>query len=144
MSRHLVIAYETASSPELREALQRLSVEGRDSFVPLVPATPVHHLLTIKSGRADEAAQRLALAAKSHLELAGLNVPKAVVGDKDPIKAIGNELASEPDYASIIICTHPADVSRWLKTEVPMKAQAFGLPVVHVVVRSVAESAGFR
>jgi hypothetical protein len=144
MSRHLVVAYETASSPELREALQRLSVEGRDSFVLLVPATPIRHLLIIREGRAYETAHQLALAAKSHLEMAGLNVPKAVVGDKDPIKAIGNELANEAAYASIIICTHPADVSRWLKMQVPVKAQAFGLPVVHVVVRSVAESAGFR
>jgi GABA permease len=145
LSRHLIIAYETASSPELREALSKHPyVEWRDSFVLLVPATPTRHLLMIRNGRAKETAQKLALSAKNYLETAGLVISKAVVGDPDPLKAIRNELAVDSGYASIIICTHPADVSRWLKADVLSRAQTLGLPVTHVLVRSVAESAGYR
>ena len=50
MSNYLVVAHQTATSPEL---LRRASVADRDSgalFTLLVPATPVVHLLTWEEG----------------------------------------------------------------------------------------------
>jgi len=142
LALHLVVAYETASSPELRAALaERAEADAQASFALLVPATPRRYLVIVRGGRANELASRMAESARAQLESAGLNVAKAVVGKPAPLDAIADELAANSNYASIIICTHPADVSRWLKAEVPAKATGFGLPVTHVVVRSVAEAA---
>ena len=140
-----MVAFETASSPELRAALiQRASLDAQSAFALLVPATPRRHLLFVRDGKAEEVAQRMAQSAKSQLENAGLTVIGATVGKAAPLAAIADALAADPNYASIIICTHPADVSRWLKAGVPQKARDFGLPVTHIIVKSVAEAAGYR
>ena len=144
MSRYLVVAFETMTSPELRAALtQRAHIDPEGSFGLLVPATPRRHLLVRREGEAKEIAGRMADSAKSQLELAGLTVRRAIVGRASPLTAIADELAADPGYSSIIICTHPADISRWLRAGVPVKAQQFGLPVTHIVVKSVVEAAGF-
>ena len=140
MAVHLVVAYETASSPELRAALLARAVADREaSFVLLVPATPRRHLLTYRRGRDIETADKMAASAKLQLETSGLKVSRAVAGDADPISAIALELSGS-QYASIIICTHPADVSRWSKARVPQRAGQFGIPLDHIVIKSVAES----
>jgi len=142
MSQILVVAYETASSPELRAVLlTRANADSEAVITLLVPATPVRYLLLQRKGRARETAQHMALSARSQLEAAGVSVADALVGNADPIVAIREELAAKAGYRSIVICTHPADVSRWLKAGVPRRAEDFGLPVTHVVVRSVAENA---
>jgi hypothetical protein len=143
LARHLVVAYETAGSPELRAALlERSRTDPQSSFVLLVPATPRRYLLLMRDGRAPEIARRMADSARAQLEQAGISVEKAIVGNAAPLAAIAEEIKDDDAYASIIVCTHPADVSRWLKAGVPAKARHFGLPVTHIVVRSVAESAG--
>ena len=140
MAVHLVVAYETASSPELAAALRARAVADRDAaFVLLVPATARHHLLAYRRGRELETADKMARSAMNQFESLGLNILKAIAGEADPIAAIAHELG-EQEFGSIIICTHPADVSRWLRAQVPRKAQDFGLPVTHVIVRSVAQS----
>ena len=140
-----MVAFETAGSPELRAALiHRASGDAETVFALLVPATPGRHLLFVRDGKATEVAQQVAQSAKRHLETAGLTITEALAGKAAPLAAIADELAANPGYASIIICTHPADVSRWLKAGVPQKARRFGLPVTHIVVKSVAEAAGYR
>ena len=140
MALHLVVAYETASCPELRAALlARASAEPEASFVLLVPATPRRRLLTYRRGQDIDAADKMAASAKLQFEAFGLKVLRAIAGDPDPISAISLEVR-ESQYASIIICTHPADVSRWSKAKVPQRAGQFGVPVKHIVIKSVAES----
>jgi hypothetical protein len=86
----------------------------------------------------------MADSARRQLESAGLAVDRTMVGRAAPLDAIADLLADDSDYASIIICTHPASISRWLKADVPAKASQFGLPVTHIVVRSAAEAAGYQ
>jgi len=142
MSQILVVAYETAGSPELRAVLlSRANADPRTAVTLLVPATPLRHLLLARRGRAIAVASEMPLSARSQLEAAGVPVSDALAGNPDPIVAIRDALAKDDSYRSIVICTHPADVSRWLKAAIPQRAEDFGLPVTHVVVRSVAESA---
>jgi hypothetical protein len=119
----------------------RAAADRGACFALLVPATARRHLLASRRGREVETAERMAQSARLELQSLGLNVIRAVPGVADPIAAIAGEVGAQ-SYASIIICTHPGDVSRWLKARVPQRAQEFGLPVIHVVVRSVALSMG--
>ena len=138
MGLYLVVAYETATSPELRaELTERARSDSEAAFTLLVPATPGRRLLIPRRGQDETIAREMAESAKRQLEGAGLTVVKAVVGEADPLKAMARELQSEAGYASLIICTHPADVSRWLRAGVPSAASRFGLPVTHMVVHSV-------
>ena len=47
MGLYLVVAHQTAASPELLEAVRKVMARELEAeFVLLVPATPVTHLLT--------------------------------------------------------------------------------------------------
>ena len=51
MKRYLILANQTASSPELTNAIRQiLGKEGDAEFVLLVPATPVEELLDWQEG----------------------------------------------------------------------------------------------
>jgi GABA permease len=105
-----------------------------------VPATRGDLLLFPQPGRAaEEIAAGKAQAAEESLRAAGINVSKSVVGSADPVEAIADELAAQQDYVSILISTHPARVSRWIKDDVPGRARGLGLPVMHFIVRSIAD-----
>jgi hypothetical protein len=66
MTKYLVVAHQTASSPELLDKLKELAREDAEAeFVLLVPATPVRHLLASVEGEARAAAQSAAEAAKT-------------------------------------------------------------------------------
>ncbi|HYB28177.1 MAG TPA: hypothetical protein VEF89_16295 [Solirubrobacteraceae bacterium] len=54
------------------------------------------------------------------------------IGDTEPLMAIQDAL-NIGHYDEIIISTLPLGVSRWLKHDLVSKAQAFGLPVHHVL-----------
>jgi hypothetical protein len=63
----------------------------------------------------------------------GLNVGDAKVGDPDPLAAIQDE-CNFHEYDELIVSTLPLHISKWLKVDLPRKAQAAtGLPVKHVV-----------
>jgi hypothetical protein len=61
MGRYLVVAHQTAAGPRLREALQQqAAIDPGATFVVLVPATPVRHLLTWEEGETRAVAMRRA------------------------------------------------------------------------------------
>lgn len=135
MGEYLVVAHETAGSPQLVEELRAtLQRDSQAKFVLLVPATPVSHLLTWEEGETSEVASRRAQEAFGFLTRAGLPIARTVVGASSPLLAIEQEVRSHPGfYEAIIISTHPSGLSRWLRMDVVHQAaRRTGLPVIHV------------
>ena len=63
----------------------------------------------------------------------GLNVTAAKVGDGDALAAIQDE-CNFNTYDELIVSTLPLHLSKWLRVDLPRKAEAAtGLPVLHVV-----------
>ena len=140
MPRYLVLANQTAASPELTSAVREILQKNPDTeFVLVVPATPVEDLLDWQEGDCETIARRTAQAAKEHLQTAGAKVVRAEVGDASPVKAIENELEHhEEKYDGIVISTLPLQRSRWVALDQPRRIERrFKLPVKHVVGHSV-------
>ncbi len=140
MPRYLVLANQTASSPELTSAVRKMVEKKADTeFVLLVPATPVEDLLDWQDGDNETIAKRTAQTAKEHLEGMGAKVVRTEVGDPSPIKAIEDELQRHQEkYDGIVISTLPLQRSRWVALDQPRRIERrFKLPVTHVVGHSV-------
>jgi bacterioferritin len=140
MPRYLVLANQTASSPELTSAVRKMVEKKADTeFVLLVPATPVEDLLDWQDGDNETIAKRTAQAAKEHLEGVGAKVVRMEVGDPSPVKAIEDELQRHQEkYDGIVISTLPLQRSRWVALDQPRRIERrFKLPVTHVVGHSV-------
>src|SRR5438105_8120845 len=107
MTRYLVLANQTASSPELSDAIgQILQQDTGAEFVLLVPATPVEDLLEWQPDDSETVAKRTGEAARAHLETIGARVVRVEVGDPLPSKAIEKELERQRGaYDGIIIST---------------------------------------
>jgi hypothetical protein len=142
MVSYLVVAHQTAASPELIAALREVAAEDREAaFVLLVPATPVRHLLTWVGGDEQEVARRRAEEATTTLQAADLNIVQSLVGDADPLRAIEQEHQRGGPYALTIISTLPEGMSRWLHRGLPDQVRTkLHAPVRHVSVRSAARA----
>lgn len=143
MPRYLILANQTAASPELTEAVKQIVARDADAeFALLVPATPIEDLLDWQDGDAETVATRTAQAAKDHLERVGAKVARTEVGDPSPVKAIENVLEThQTKYDEIIISTLPLQRSRWVALDQPRRIERrFSIPVRHVVGHSVTMS----
>jgi hypothetical protein len=133
----LLVAHQTADSPELATAATQLAAEDPDAaFVLLVPATPiVHRGLIWEEGETKRVARERGQAATLRLRALGVNVILTKVGDADPVLAVGDELPIGPPFAGVVLSTLPAGVSRWLKMDAlsRLRRQFPRLLVVHVV-----------
>ena len=139
MGRYLVVAHQTAASPELLDKLKELAREDtKAEFVVLVPATPVRHLLASVEGEARAAAQAAAEQAKKALEQNGLKISRIAVGDEAPVTAVQDDLRENPaHYDAIVVGTLPLGISRWLGLDVPRQIRRrFEIPVIQVVAES--------
>ncbi len=135
MTSYLIVAHQTAQSPELTSRVMEIVRDDPSAeFTLLVPATSVQHLLTWWEGERFATAQQKAEWAGRALEAVGARVIGAVVGDASPIQAIGDELARRAGYyGAIIICTFPSGLSRWLRLDLVSQAQrSYDLPVIHI------------
>ena len=134
MALYLVVAHQTAASPELLETLQTIALREHDAgFVLLVPATPVTHLLTWTEGESLDVARATAADAGRSLRAGGINLIDTVIGVPDPLHAIEAELHFRT-YAATIISTLPLGVSRWLKRDLPTRVRSkLGVEALHVV-----------
>src|SRR5215510_9678187 len=134
MSKDLIGAHQTASSPELQHKVSALIAQDPAAeFAVLVPELPGVSL-TWEGETVDVAGQR-AEAAKAVLEeTVGARVFRTAVGAADPVQAIAEELRAYSGYDTLVISTLPPGISRWLKLDlVHRAARKFGLPVLHVV-----------
>ena len=137
MSNYLVVAHQTATSPELLQRLTELATGDRQAaFTLLVPATPVVHLLVpyVTRGESREIAAKRAAEANDLFQRNGLNVVGTTVGHSSPLRAIGDALRERPrEWDAIILSTLPPGISRWLRLDVYKQAERkFNLPVIHV------------
>ena len=109
MSTYLVVAHQTASAPELLDAMLAKKQEDRHAiFVLLAPATPIDELLETRQADSVEAARQAATAARETLEREGLEIAGYLVGDADPLKAVMEVfIRSRRTDDGIILCTLP-------------------------------------
>jgi predicted RNase H-like HicB family nuclease len=133
MSRYLIVTHQTALSPELQRTVKALVAEDPAAeFAVLVPETPG---VTTWEGETVAGATQRAEAAKTLLEeTAHARVVRIAVGPPEPLQAITEELRASPGYDTLVICTLPPGISRWLKLDLVHRAERkFGLRVIHVV-----------
>jgi hypothetical protein len=120
----LVVANQTAESPELLDAMRARAARGPTEFLLLLP----------RRGSGHEAA---ALALEDALERmleAGL-VVRGTVGDCDPLVAVG-ETWDPSRFDEVIVSTLPTHSSRWLLIDLPHRvAKVTGASVTHVVAQ---------
>ncbi len=136
MSRYLIVTHLTALSADLQRTVRALvAKDAAAEFAVLVPETP-GSTFTWEGETVDVARQR-AEASKTLLEeTARARVFRTAVGAPDPLQAITDELLAHPGYDTLIICTLPPGISRWLKLDLVHRAERkFGLPVIHVVAQ---------
>jgi hypothetical protein len=120
----IVVANQTATAPELIDALTALTGTGPTRFTLVVPGTPGDEERLPPEQRLQEALSEL----RSH----GLQVD-GHVGCHDPVIAVSDEW-SRGGHHQVIVSTLPLSASKWLPAGLPERvAQATGAPVTHVV-----------
>lgn len=131
--RVLIVARQTADSPQLLAAVARQADQGQCLFTLLVPASPhgLHRVVDPEDHGRAEAETRLAVGLAVLSEAAGQNIV-GFVGSHDPLAAIQDAI-NLLGFDEVIISTLPARVSRWLHLDLPRKVRALGIPVTEVV-----------
>ena len=125
--RILIVAYRTAATPALIEAVRKRAARGSVSFTLLVPR-PYWDPDT------EEAALTLELALPLLDEAVGDRV-EGLVGDPDPFVAVQDVLARER-FDEVVVSTLPARVSHWLRRDLPSRVEQLGLPVTVVMAEA--------
>jgi len=139
MSKYLVVTHQTALSPDLQHTVRALVAEDSSAeFAILVPEAPGLPL-TWEGETVNVAAQRADAAKTALEENVRARVFRTTTGAQDPLRAITDELRMHPGYDTLIICTLPPGISRWLKLDLVHRAERkFGLRVIHVVAEAFA------
>jgi hypothetical protein len=141
MPRVLVVADRTAATPTLLAAVRERAGRGAATFQPVVPATPrgLHRIVDPEVSGRDEAEDNLRLALPLLAEACG-DAVEGHVGDADPLAAIHDAHHAQP-FAEIIVSTLPSRLSLWMRLDLPSKARALGVPVLHVAAGAVDRAA---
>jgi hypothetical protein len=136
----LVVAHQTAATPDLLDAVRARAHQGEAAFHLVVPrqAHGMHRVVDPQDAGEDEAQHVLDVALPKLSEAAGSPVT-GNLGDAEPLMAI-HDAINLGDYDEIIVSTLPLGMSRWLKLDLISKARALGLPVTHVQATSKVES----
>jgi hypothetical protein len=139
--RILVVANRTAGSPELIAALRERAAGLPASFTLLVPAVP-HGLAwaaDMKAGWAEAVGR--AEDAGDRMRKNGLLLEETVVGDPDPIAAVGDVLHAR-QFDEIVVSVLPRTISRWLALGLPARLRrTIDVPVIQVTARALAAPA---
>jgi hypothetical protein len=134
MSHVLVIANETAASGALLDALKHKDAAG-DRFTVIAPVNePAAGYVVYEDTRRASAGRRLEQTLKA-LRQAGFAAQGFVV-ETGPVQAAKDALAQlEPSVDEIVVSTHPAERSGWMRRNVveDIERAARGVPVTHVV-----------
>ena len=137
----LVVAYKTAATPALLEAVRERAERGPCFFHLLVPSSMPTGLRRSAAERHSiaEGEQVLALALPLLEEAGHRPVTGSVSARHDPMDAI-EETLHDGDFDEIILSTLPRSVSRWLHTDLPHRVEHLGLPVTTVIARGGASA----
>jgi hypothetical protein len=125
--RVLIVAYRTAATPALLEAVRDRAARAPACFTLLVPR-PYWDPDT------EEAALTLELALPL-LDQAADDRVEGLVGDPDPLVAVQDALAREL-FDEVIVSTLPARVSHWLRRDLPSRVEQLGVPVTVVTPKA--------
>ncbi len=132
-SRVLIVAHQTADSPELREAVSRRVDEGPCTFTLLVPSRAPGPRGAASAGDSgtSEAEERLEVAIPLISEAAGEAI-LGVVGSPEPLAAVQDAL-NLLGFDEVIISMLPVRLSRWFRLDLARKVRALGVPVTEVI-----------
>jgi len=156
MRRYLVVANQTLQRAELRDELRKRTEAEPSSFYLLVPDTPAADYPdapgaadVLQPGRtwwatdyrgpaSDEEATAQARQRLGQM-LAGLGAlgirADGDLGSAQPLEAMEHALAGR-HFDEIIVATLPRHLSRWLRADLPHRAERrFELPVTTIVTR---------
>jgi hypothetical protein len=156
MRRYLVVANQTLQRAELRDELRKRTEAEPSSFYLLVPDTPAaeypdvpaaaevlqpgmtwwatdYHGPASDEEATSQARQRLD---RMLAELGALGIPaEGDLGGAHPLEAMEKALADH-EFNEIIVATLPRHLSRWLRADLPRRAERrFGLPVTTIITR---------
>jgi len=128
-TRVLVVAYKTAATQPLLDAVRQRAASSPARFTLLVPnpAHGLHKAVDPEDLDASEAKDVLEKALPKLSEAAGSEVD-GIVGDPDPSAAIQDAINLR-GFDEVIISTLPSKLSRWLHLDLPSKVSGLGLPV---------------
>jgi hypothetical protein len=143
MKEVLVVANRTLGGPKLLDGVRARAQSGDVSFRLIVPQSEPSAGLVIYDEAVRESAQvrvDLALSAVAGEGILGTGE----VGDPDPFLATMDAIAERrPD--EIILSTHPAEHSGWLRRDLVERIEnASGLPVEHIVTDLEREELPFK
>jgi hypothetical protein len=128
----LVVAHQTAATPDLLDAVRDRAAQGNTRFHLVVPRQP--HGLNKVANPADhgrDEAEAVLHDALPKLSAAAGSEVTGVIGDSVPLTAI-HDAANRDHFDELIISTLPLGASKWLKLDLISKARGLGLPVTHV------------
>ena len=157
MRRYLVVANQTLQRAELREELRKRIQAGPCSFYVLVPNTSAADYHEVPAAAAEvlqpsmtwwatdyrrpatdeqataQARQRLD---QMLADLGALGVPlEGDLGSPHPLEAM-DKVLSDHDFDEIIVATLPRHLSRWLRADLPHRAdRRFELPVTTIITK---------
>jgi hypothetical protein len=121
ITRVLIVANRTASTPRLIEAVRRRAEASACAFALLIPDVTDRK----EADWTLETAQRLLRpAARGNVE--------GLVGGADPFESV-KEVVHEGKFDEIIISTLPRRVSKWLRRDLIRRVEGLGLPVTAIV-----------
>jgi hypothetical protein len=133
MSHLLVVANETVDAKTLRDAL---AARGDELHVTVVsPVNEPQRGYVVYTDTRRASAQRRLERALGHLREVGVPADGYVV-EADPAAAVRDALAQlEPAVDEVLVSTHPAEKSGWLRRNVVdrIRASAGPVPVEHLV-----------
>jgi hypothetical protein len=143
MKEALVVANRTLGGPKLLDAVRARARSGDVRFRLIVPQSQPSAGLVIYDEAVRESAQVRVDLALSVLAAEGIS-GTGEVGDPDPFLATMDAIAERrPD--EIILSTHPAEHSGWLRRDLVERIEnASGLPVEHIVTDLEQEALPFR
>jgi hypothetical protein len=143
MKEILVVANRTLGGEKLLDAVRARASSGDTRFRLVVPQSKPSAGLVIYAEAVRESTQVRVDLALSTVAAEGIEAT-GEVGDADPFLATMDAVAEHrPD--EIIVSTHPATHSGWLRRDLIARiANASGLPVEHIVVDLDQEGLPFR
>jgi hypothetical protein len=156
MRRYLVVANQTLQRAELADELRERIEAGPSSFYLLVPDTRAADypdvaaaadvlrpsmtwwMTDYRGPATDEEATRQARQRLGQMlaDLGALGVPgEGDLGSAQPLEAM-EKVVTGHRFDEIIVATLPRPVSRWLRADLPHRAERrFGLPVTTIITR---------